>query len=489
MPLIITTPPPPVLLKSSIFKIVSTKSKEWLDKNTNPKKDSLQAKRVVVLQWLKEKADAMFQDKPGPPAPPWIAAEYFDTAASAEAAILQQIRATPGPLTEDLQKQLFQTALARVNDLMARQDLPGLLAFQKYLSREVNRSEDVTSPDFVATTEDLTLDMNISIEAKHLPIPGAPLMARDWLQALEDNVIENVKIIKEARRRGVGNYGNNQDLAQAPQAQPNPLLAQMPAKMRQKQEAQAQQGIVSEVDRNYSADIQDFQDNIDTSMLANVRPGTQMDDFLKRLEGQALPKELAAISAYAEDGFYQNMNMVLNNWHNKVFLATVPPQLLKLCRLAVSGLRKMKPYTGGNAYRGIGGFDKADIYRLLKHSKATREDTWRRSYAGTNWTSKQFLSSSKRWNSSYAAKKDTFVAIEIQDVKSGVDISAISNTLYEREVLFPPGAPMKLKRIEDKFVTLDNSNQVVPGTQANRFNIHYADSKEPGRIHVTLGEE
>ena len=117
MPLIITTPPPPVLLKSSIPKIVSTKSKEWLDKNTNPKKDSLQAKRVVVLQWLKEKADAMFQDKPGPPAPPWIAAEYFDTAASAEAAILQQIRATPGPLTEDLQKQLFQTALARVNDL------------------------------------------------------------------------------------------------------------------------------------------------------------------------------------------------------------------------------------------------------------------------------------------------------------------------------------------------------------------------------------
>jgi len=298
-----------------------------------------------------------------------------------------------------------------------------------------------------------------------------------------------VKIIREARSRGAGPY-NNQDLAQAPQAQPNPLLANLPQNMRLRQEAKAHQEIVSEVDRNYSADIRDFQDNVDTSMLANVKPGPNtMDDFLKRLKGQPLPKELAAIAAYAEEGFYENMNEVLNHWHDRAFLATVPPQLMKLCRLAVSGLRKMKPYTGGNAYRGISGFAKGDIYNMLKHPKADRESTWRHHYAGINWTSKQFISTSKRWNSSYAAKQDKFVAIEIQDIKSGVDISAISNTLYEREVLFPPGAPLKVKTVEDKFVTLDGGNQIVPGTQANKLNIHYADSKEPGRIHITLGEE
>jgi hypothetical protein len=237
---------------------------------------------------------------------------------------------------------------------------------------------------------------------------------------------------------------------------------------------------------------EDFSTNIDLSaldVLSAAEPTDAVGKLLKRMENKPVPKELEAINAYAQPGFYVIMNKVLNRSANQKFMrspegkkwwAGVPAEVKQLVSLAVSALRRLEPYRGGPVYRGQPGFTSTDVAEQLKKPIATRTQYWA-SEVGSSMSFTQFVSTSKRPHSSYIVKDKTWMAMHIENPKTGVDISAFSNTLEEREVLFPPGTRFRVTKVEDKFQTAKD-----PG---NRYSdAPLVNSKEPGRVKVTLEE-
>jgi hypothetical protein len=183
------------------------------------------------------------------------------------------------------------------------------------------------------------------------------------------------------------------------------------------------------------------------------------------------------------------MNKVLNKRANASFMKTregqqwwaaVPVEVKQLISLAVSAVRRMTPYEGGSVYRGQPGYNQSDVDKVLKKPRADREAYWQKE-TGATMRFNQFVSTAKRAQSSYIVKQNNYEAIHIDKPKTGVDISAFSNTLEEREVLFPPNTTFTVKSVEDKFKTKTDPN--------NRYSdATLADSKEPGRVKITLEE-
>ncbi|MEL6180463.1 MAG: hypothetical protein AAFS10_16000, partial [Myxococcota bacterium] len=97
----------------------------------------------------------------------------------------------------------------------------------------------------------------------------------------------------------------------------------------------------------------------------------------------------------------------------------------------------------------------------------------------------QFVSSSKRLHGSYAKNPGKWLSMEFRNIKSGVDISALANTLYEREVLFPPGTTFIVEEIQDRFQTMPQDGSQPTDTE-NKLEI--TPNGEPGRIHLILSE-
>jgi ADP-ribosyltransferase exoenzyme len=254
-----------------------------------------------------------------------------------------------------------------------------------------------------------------------------------------------------------------------------------------------QQDIQSVLDEpRWQQSPEDFTNNIDTRVLDILTapdPQDAVGKLLRRMENQPIPREMQAINAYAQPGFYVIMNKVLNKRANSSFMKTregqqwwaaVPVEVKQLISLAVSAVKRMTPYEGGSAYRGSPGVGAGDVAKVLKLPLAKREETWKNEVGGSMHFN-QFVSTSKRAQSSYIVKQNNYFAIHIDKCKTGVDISAFSNTLEEREVLFPPNTTFTVKNVEDKFKTNADPN--------NRYSdAVLADSKEPGRIKITLEE-
>ena len=154
-------------------------------------------------------------------------------------------------------------------------------------------------------------------------------------------------------------------------------------------------------------------------------------------------------------------------------LNKVPANALSLVIFAKSGLKKMKPYKG-TVYRGEALYNQEQINNILKKEPEDREKKWaEKKFKKNNHIKyKQFVSTSKQIYSSYIVKSKKFVALEIES-KKGIDISAISNTLYEREVLFLPGTTFKIIEVEEQFN--EKKNQYTP-------------KGEPGRLKVKMEE-
>jgi hypothetical protein len=257
--------------------------------------------------------------------------------------------------------------------------------------------------------------------------------------------------------------------------------------------AKKNQDIQDVVDNpRWQQEPEDFSTNIDLSALdalSKPEPTDPVGKMLKRMENKPVPQELQAINAYAQPGFYVIMNKVLNKSANRKFMqsaegkqwwAAVPAEVKQLVSLAVSALRKLEPYTGGPVYRGQPGFSREQIDQQLLRPKAKREEFWT-SEIGSTYPFSQFVSTSKRPHSSYIVKEKSWMAMHIEKPKTGVDISAFSNTLEEREVLFPPGTTFRVTKVEDKFKT--------PTEPLNRYSdAPLAVSTEPGRVKVTLEE-
>ncbi|NWJ98122.1 MAG: DUF4157 domain-containing protein [Chloroflexi bacterium] len=171
-------------------------------------------------------------------------------------------------------------------------------------------------------------------------------------------------------------------------------------------------------------------------------------------------KEMAAIYMYTSGtDLYKTMNNALNG--NDEALKKLKPDDLKLIRLAVSGLRKLQkltPYKGGKVWRGVQGYSNKTIGVLKtlsdKKRQAKLESKWK---AGKTDSYRQFVSTSKRPDTAFfSTKSDYHVAMEIDNVKTGVDVTMIAQLAErEREVLFPPGANFRINRVEDKIKAND----------------------------------
>lgn len=241
-------------------------------------------------------------------------------------------------------------------------------------------------------------------------------------------------------------------------------------------------------DSRYQKDTEDFTDNLDTSILENLAPGTPVDKVLRQMEGKPVPAELEAINLYSQVGFYEMMNKILNKSGNKQFMATVPQEAKDLVSLAVSGLRKMKPYAGGAVFRGEHGSLGSSYVRntLTFKPKVEREAELSTRFM-RNESYSQFVSTAKRPYEAYSTKDDKWLAMEIRNVKTGVDISAIANTLYEREVLFPPGATFKAVAVIDRFVTKEKGTGSWTDLP-NRYDEAPINANQEGRVKVIYDE-
>jgi hypothetical protein len=336
--------------------------------------------------------------------------------------------------------------------------------------------ENWQSKDFRAKKSVMDLDLsNVDIADTGIygDLEGSTLKA-NAKQTLTDYTMENRNIIEDLG----GDVSDFPDLAKKPSTQMEKILH---ARKRKKDKEATQSSA------KYKQDPQDFLGNIDTSMVEALAPGTPMDMVLRQMEGKPVPAELEAINLYAQPGFYTMMNKVLNNSHKKEYMKQVPQEAKDLISLAVSGLRKMQPYKGGGVFRGQPGLNTDYVKNTLTYlPKTKREDILRSTFGGAENYS-QFVSTAKRPYESYSTKDNKWLAMEIRNVKTGVDISAISNTLYEREVLFPPGATFTPTLIEDKFVTKTKGSDKW-GDLPNRFNEGPINSGQEGRVKVVYDE-
>lgn len=343
------------------------------------------------------------------------------------------------------------------------------------------------SPDFRAQTSDMALD------TQHIAIAGD-----------EDNLGYKDNINTDLKKDTATSVGevrwelealNNGDGRNVPDIEPTPgpmgfRIGRLKHPRQQKKD-DAQDG--ARAKSNLAKNPEDFQ-NLDSSDIQALAPNAPLGGMLKRFEGQPVPQELEALNAYTQAGFYEMMNHVLNQRARKDFMATkegqdwwagVPDQLKKLISLAVSGLRKMKPYTG-TAYRGDNMV--RGISAVLKMKKAQRQAEWESKVPKVK-TFNQFVSTSKRPYSSYAVKKGTYTATHITNIKSGIDVSALGGKLEEREVLFAPGTRFKVTAVEDRFDTTKNKSRPQDRYGSRGDEAAPNDATEPGRIKVTLEEQ
>ncbi|GJD18486.1 hypothetical protein RIVM261_034420 [Rivularia sp. IAM M-261] len=337
-------------------------------------------------------------------------------------------------------------------------------------------TDDWQSKDFRAKKSDLDLDLS-NVDIPNLDITGKPVdisdpkgmygkldapLKGDLKKALKQYVIDNRNII-EALGKDVSSY---------------PVLTAG-------RKREAQDDARSQL---YQRDIEDFTTNIDTSMVEALSPSSPIDNLLRQIEGKPMPQELEAINAYSEPGFYTMMNRILNKSRDKEFMSKVPREAKALVSLAISGLRKMKPYEGGTVYRGQPGLDSDYVKKELITKPKNERKKILESEFKHDLHYKQFISTSKRPYQAYSTQKGKWLAMEIQNVKTGVDISAIANTLYEREVLFPPNVTLKVKSVEDKFV-----NKVISDTGKETFDESNKYAEAPiadreGRVKVVYEE-
>ncbi|WP_094528383.1 DUF4157 domain-containing protein [Pseudanabaena sp. SR411] len=334
-------------------------------------------------------------------------------------------------------------------------------------------TDDWQSKDFRAKKSDLDRDLS-KVDIPDTGIYGtlsSPLKA-DLKSDLKSYTIDNREIIETL----------GGDVSNIPDLREKKTLSPLQEKMAKKLKDTEQENIRNSP--TYTKDQDDFIDNIDTSMLEALKPGTPMDNLLRQVEGKPMPQELEAINAYAQDGFYTMMNKILNNSKNKEFMKQVPEEAKALVSLAVSGLRKMQPYEGGSVYRGEhGGLNSRYVNDLIKKPKTERQKILEGKFKQNEHYS-QFISTSKRPYQAYSTKAGKWLAMEIRNVKSGVDISAISNTLSEREVLFPPNVTLKVISVEDKFATKVGSTLT---DLENKYAEAPIDDKE-GRVKVVYEE-
>lgn len=236
-------------------------------------------------------------------------------------------------------------------------------------------------------------------------------------------------------------------------------------------------------------DSDDFT-QIDASDLQALAPGAPLGGVLKRFEGQPVPQELHALNAYTQAGFYDMMNHVLNKRADKAYMATpagqtwwasVPAQAKQLISLAISGVRKMKPFTG-DVYRGENLVH--NIGTTLARPKAQRAALWQGQIPSTKRYN-QFVSTSKRPYSSYIVKTGKYTAGHFKNIKSGVDVSALGGKLYEREVLFAPGTTFRVTNVEDRF---DTTGTNPADKYGSRLDEAPPEGGDQGRIKVTFEE-
>ena len=220
-------------------------------------------------------------------------------------------------------------------------------------------------------------------------------------------------------------------------------------------------------------------------MLKALTLTSGTDLFLHKIDGQPMPQELMAIQAYAQPGFYNIMNVVLKNLNDNEFIKHVPEKVMKLIRLAASGLRKIKVYNQ-KVYRGeTKSLPQDKIDKEMTYSKTDRAAKWNSMWGSELNYNNKFVSTSKRPYTSYIPKKGYWFAVNIENIKTGVDISAISGKASEeREVLFPPGAKFHVNSIEDEMKKGNND-----ANEKKYDETPLDDSTEYGRIKVNLSEK
>lgn len=349
------------------------------------------------------------------------------------------------------------------------------------LPRQTSPWERWTNKDFRAFKEDLVDLRDVNIGENDFLTPYADKdnpCKGDLPKLLKDSVIESRKIMEA--------FGK--DVSDIPDMVERPHF-QSEFQKRMWENAQKSEAETEIKSTKYAKDNTDFIDNIDISMLEALKPGSPIENLLRYIEGKPVSQELQALQAYAQPGFYKMMNKILHRSKDMFFMQRVPPQAISLISLAISGLRKMKPYTGGAVFRGEPGKLKTkyinDEFVVLP--KAERQQILEQKYMGSK-TYSQFVSTSKRAYSSYICKDNNWLAIEMRDVKTGVDISAFSNTLYEREVLFPPGATFTIERVEDKFITKSKSGSGNDTDIENKYKDAPIGFQQAGRIKVVMSE-
>ena len=434
--------------------------KRLVDVWINDKKPGSLALKKTKTQWenserrkklveLKDEADRLLK----------VESEYLKLdLASAKFYILDQLANAPEDKKLVIQKKMenfidsyLQKAtkdanlgkkLDKVKAKQAQQELEGKKTeLNKIKTLLTGTTDDWQSKDFRAKKSDLDRDLS-KVDIHDSGIYGtlsSPLKS-DLKSDLKSYTIDNREIIETL----------GGDVSNIPDFREKKTLSPLQEKMAKSLKAQEQEDILT--GSTYTQDQDDFVDNIDTSMLEALKPGTPMDNLLRQVEGKPMPQELEAINAYAQDGFYTMMNKILNNSKNKEFMKQVPEEAKALVSLAVSGLRKMKPYEGGSVFRGEPGLSKKYVNDLIKKPKTERQKILEGKFKQNEHYS-QFISTSKRPYQAYSTKAGKWLAMEITNVKTGVDISAISNTLSEREVLFPPNVTLKVISVEDKFAT------------------------------------
>jgi hypothetical protein len=151
-------------------------------------------------------------------------------------------------------------------------------------------------------------------------------------------------------------------------------------------------------------------------------------------------RELAAVHEYTKGtNWYSTLNDALSG---KADLGTMTDEQQRLVRLTVSGLTKMgKLYPfQGTVYRGIKRMKDLFADPVANAAKIKAWALKNYPVGHTGHGAKILTSTSKRAETSFAAKPDYNVALEITKTRSGADITLLAQLAEgEREVLFPPG--------------------------------------------------
>jgi hypothetical protein len=430
----------------------------------NPSKAKLQTLIAAITKWLKD-------EKPGRLSTAATTAKY-----NARAPHLQQV----------LQKAQYILAMwdglaakaAGTREGAAKGAVETSPEFMKRVGDLDGDHDDWYSPAFRAKSSDLALDTSA------IAIPAGP--ADEARLGITEPLNHN---LKSETANSVGESRWELEAINGGDGRNVPDIEETaPGMMRNLKKRNNQASARDKESLKKNPD--DFAD-LDAADIQALQPNAPLGGVLKRFEGKPVPTELHAINAYTQAGFYEMMNHVLSKRGNKAYMATpagqawwasVPDQTKQLISLAISGVRKMKPFTGDvyrgeNLVRGVGA--------VLGQPKAAREAHWK-SKIPTTKRYDQFVSTSKQAHSSYIVKQGKYTAEHITKTKTGVDISALGGKLDEREVLFAPGTTFKVTNVEDRFDPTRTRPADRYGSAAGEADP--LTGTELGRIKVTFEE-